>query len=178
MNKNKVRKQKPEDKKKASLSIPRRRRKAVYVWLNVQPEDILVRARHGDTIRRALRETDVKLEGDCGALGKCGKCKIKILSTVDEPTEDERELLDDVELEQGIRLACRTKATHDLVIYVGESSAEPEYFQVLTSSHAVGGKYIPESELEPLIDKKLITLPPESQNEEPSDLDRVRLALG
>ena len=178
MNNNKVLKQKSEDIKQAKPSILRKRRKAVYVWLNVQPEDIWLRVRQGDTIRKALREGDIKLEGDCGGLGKCGKCKVKVLSLVDEPTEDERELLDDAELEQGIRLACRTKVIHDLAISADEPSAEPEYFQVLTTSHAVGGRYIPESELEPLVYKKLITLPPEAQNEGSSDLDRIKLALG
>jgi uncharacterized 2Fe-2S/4Fe-4S cluster protein (DUF4445 family) len=97
---------------------------------------------------------------------------------MDEPTEDERELLDDVELEQGIRLACRTKVVHDTVISVGEPTAEPEYFQVLTTSHSTSSSYIPEPELEPLVDKRLISLPPESQNEGASDLDRLKLALG
>jgi len=175
---NKVLNQKPEEKKQSSKLRPSRKRRAVYVWLNVQPEDIWLRVRQGDTIRKALREGDVKLEGDCGGLGKCGKCKVKILSLVDEPTEDERELLDDVELEQGIRLACRTKMLHDLVISVGEPGAEPEYFQVLTTSHVISGRYIPESELEPLVDKKLITLTAEAQNEASSDLDRIKLALG
>ena len=178
MKTNKVLSQKSKEKKQSGTLRLSKRRKAVYVWLNIQPEDIWLRVRQGDTVRKALREGNVKLEGDCGGLGKCGKCKVKILSLVDEPTEDERELLDNDELEQGIRLACRTKVIHDLVISVGEPGTEPEYFQVLTTSHAISGRYIPESELEPLVDKKLITLPPEAQNEGPSDLDRIKLALG
>ena len=180
MNKNKVIKKKSEDTKQASTVVATRRHKkaSVHVWLNIQPEDIWLRVRSGDNVRKALRTADVELEGDCGGLGKCGKCKIKVLSLVDEPTEDERELLDDAELEQGIRLACRTKITHDMVISVAEPSAELEYFQVLTTSHAISGRYIPESELEPLVDKKLVTLPPAPQNEEPSDLGWIKLALG
>jgi uncharacterized 2Fe-2S/4Fe-4S cluster protein (DUF4445 family) len=180
MNRNKVLKQKSEDKKGAStlVSTKRRRRAPVYVWLNIQPEDIWLKVRQGDTIRKALRAGEVELGGDCGGLGKCGKCKVRVLSLVDEPTEDEIELLDADELEQGIRLACRTKMVHDMVISVGEPSAEPEYFQVLTTSHAISSTYIPESELEPLVDKKLISLPPEPQNGGDSDLDRIKLALG
>jgi len=180
MNKNKVIKKKSEDTKQASTVVATRRHKkaSVHVWLNIQPEDIWLRVRSGDNVRKALRTADVELEGDCGGLGKCGKCKIKVLSLVDEPTEDERELLDDAELEQGIRLACRTKITHDMVISVAEPSAELEYFQVLTTSHAISGRYIPESELKPLVDKKLVTLQPVPQNEEPSDLGWIKLALG
>lgn len=171
-------KYKSEDKKQDNPLIPPKRRRSIYVWLNVQPEDIWLKVRLGDSIRKALRERDVKLEGDCGGLGKCGKCKIKILSVVDEPTEDERELLNDDELEQGIRLACRTRMYHDMVISTGEPSAEPEYFQVLTTSHASGGRFIPESELEPLVEKQLLTLSPEIQKEAPSDLDQIKLSLG
>ncbi|UCD21556.1 MAG: DUF4445 domain-containing protein [Chloroflexota bacterium] len=180
MSGNKILKQKSEGKKGASALVPakRRRRAPVYVWLNIQPEDIWLRVRQGDTMRKALRAGEIQSDGDCGGLGKCGKCKVRILSLVDEPTEDERELLDDVELEQGIRLACRTKVMHDMVISVREPTAEPEYFQVLTTSHSISGSYIPESELDPLVDKKLISLPPESQNEGLSNLDRIKLALG
>jgi len=93
MNKNKVIKKKSEDTKQASTVVATRRHKkaSVHVWLNIQPEDIWLRVRSGDNVRKALRTADVELEGDCGGLGKCGKCKIKVLSLVDEPTEDERE---------------------------------------------------------------------------------------
>jgi len=180
MSGNKALKKKSEGKKVASTLVAgkKRSRAPVYVWLNIQPEDIWLKVRKGDTIRKALRAGDIESGGDCGGLGKCGKCKIRVLSIVDEPTEDERELLDDIELEQGIRLACRAKVVHDMVISVGEPTAEPEYFQVLTTSHSISSSYIPEPELEPLVDKRLISLPPESQNEGASDLDRIKLALG
>jgi uncharacterized 2Fe-2S/4Fe-4S cluster protein (DUF4445 family) len=180
MSENKVLKRKSEDKKGSRTLIiaGRRRRAPVYVWLNIQPEDAWLKIRQGDIIRKALRTAEVELGGDCGGLGKCGKCKVRVLSLVDEPTEDERELLDEVELEQGIRLACRIKMMHDMVISIGEPAAEPEYFQVLTTSHSISGSYIPEPELEPLVDKRLISLPPESQNEGASDLDCIKLVLG
>ena len=180
MNRKKILKQKSDDKKGVStlVSTKKRGRAPVHVWLNIQPEDIWLKVRRGDNVRKALRTGEIEIEGDCGGLGKCGKCKIKVLSQVDEPTEDEIELLDDTELEQGIRLACRTKLIHDMVISVAEPSTEQEYFQVLTTSHSISGTYISESEIEPLVDKKLITLPPESQNEGPSDLGRIKLALG
>lgn len=169
--------QKLEERPETTL-IPTRRRRVAYVWLNVQPEDVWLRVAWGDTIRKALREGDVEIGGDCGGLGKCGKCKVKVLSQVDEPTEEERELLDDIDLKEGIRLACRTKVTRDLVISVGEPSAETEYFPVLTTSHAIIGRYIPQSQLEPLVAKRLVTVSPEVRNEEPSDLDRIRRAMG
>ena len=82
--------------------------------MHVLPDDIWVKAKEGETIWEALQRTDVVLEGECGGLGKCGKCKVKILSLIDAPTEEERELLDEEELKQGIktRRTSRTICMH------------------------------------------------------------------
>jgi len=166
-----------ENKRAAKLHLPKKR-KATYVWLNVQPEDIWLKVRRGHTLRKALQDGEVKVEGDCGGLGKCGKCKVKILSQLDPPSENERELLDEDELEKGIRLACRTEVDRDLAISVGEPGEEVEYFQILTTSHVLTDRYIPISELDPLVDKKLVTLSPDIEYEWLSNLDRIKLTMG
>ena len=43
----------------------------------------------------------MELEGECGGLGKCGKCKVKVLSSIEPPSKEEQELLDEEELKQG-----------------------------------------------------------------------------
>jgi uncharacterized 2Fe-2S/4Fe-4S cluster protein (DUF4445 family)/CBS domain-containing protein len=125
-----------------------------------------------------LQKTDVELEGDCGGLGKCGKCKVKVLSTIGPPTKAERELLDEEELKQGFRLACRTKVNHDLVLSTGEPETHAEYFQILTTSHILKVSHLPVLRIDPLVEKRLITLPPNLQNEELSDLDRIKAVMG
>ena len=152
--------------------------KARYVWLNVLPDDLWLKVRQGETIWEALQQTDVELGGDCGGLGKCGKCKVKVLSVIDPPAKAEEKLLDEEELKQGIRLACRTKVDHDLVISTGEPDAEAEYLRILTTSHVLTTRYIPLSQFEPLVDKRLVILPPDIQNKGLSVLDRIRLVLG
>jgi len=154
------------------------KRKTGYVWLNVSPDDLWLKVRRGETVWKALQKTDVELESECGGLGKCGKCKIKVLSSIDPPSKAEKELLDEEELKQGIRLACRTKVNHDLVISTVERGAEAEHFQILTTSHILKTSHLPLLCLEPLIDKRLITLPPNLQNEGLSDLDRIKLVMG
>ncbi|GAB4221604.1 MAG: ASKHA domain-containing protein [Spirochaetales bacterium] len=72
------------------------------------------------------RHTPFTLQAPCGGKGKCGKCKIRILSGTPSPiTEAERSLLQPQELSAGIRLACLTKAESDLSIALeGEKKVE------------------------------------------------------
>jgi uncharacterized 2Fe-2S/4Fe-4S cluster protein (DUF4445 family) len=159
-------------KKKRSIGSPAyRKTRAGYVWLNVLPNDLWLRVREGETIADALQNEDIELGGDCGGLGKCGKCKVKVLSSVGPPSEIEEQLLDEEELQQGIRLACRTVVDKDLVINVDEADFNIEYFQILKTGHR------PLLHPDPLIKKRLITLPPSYQDEGFSDLDRIKLAL-
>jgi uncharacterized 2Fe-2S/4Fe-4S cluster protein (DUF4445 family) len=112
------------------------------------------------------------LEGECGGLGKCGKCKVKILSSIGPPSPEEEELLAKEELEQGIRLACRTKLKKDLTIQVGEYAPDITYHQILETGRR------PIFYLDPLLDKKLVTLTPESHNGGLADLEGIKLAMG
>jgi len=148
-----------------------RKSKTRQVWLNVLPHDLWLKVRLGETVWDALQQSDVEPGGDCGGLGKCGKCKIKVLSSIGPPTEEEEGFLDEDELKQGIRLACRTEVDKDLVVNTEENSTDDEYFQILKTGHR------PLLHPHPLVGKRLITLPPDIQNEGLSDLDRIKLVM-
>ena len=135
------------------------KRKTRYFWLNVLPDDLWLKVRQGETVWEALQKAHVDVGGECGGLGKCGKCKVKVGSAMGSPSKEEEELLDEEEMEQGIRLACRTSVDKDLVIYTGEAASDGEYLQILKSGHR------PLLHPEPLIGKRLIPLPRELQNE-------------
>jgi len=156
----------------------RRRRKVNDVWLHVLPDDRWFHVPQGETIWDALQPSDVDLAGQCNGLGRCGKCRIKILSEQEEPSDEERAFLDDDELEQGIRLACRTRVNRDIAISTRETDEATEYFHILTTSHVPAERYVPPSRLEPLIDKRLVTVPFSIQNEGLSNLDLIKLGLG
>ncbi|MFC2072229.1 ASKHA domain-containing protein [Chloroflexota bacterium] len=161
-----------------SSELPTRKYRLGGVWLNVLPDDLWLRIPKGESVWEALQNTDVELESDCGGLGTCGKCKIKVLSEIEPPTIQERELLDEKELGQGIRLACRTGVFRDMVISTTEAGREEEYLKILTTSHHVAHRYLPTSELEPLIRKQHVVLPPDIQKDGLSDLDAIKLGLG
>lgn len=151
---------------------PQRKQKRRHVWLKVLPEDLWLKVRRGKTILEALQRANVELEGDCGGLGKCGKCKVKVLSSIGPPSPEGEELLEKEELKQGIRLACRTKLKKDLTIQVGEYEPDVTYYQILKTGRR------PIFYLDPLLDKKLVTLTPEAHNGGLADFERIKLAMG
>ncbi len=167
-----------QDTRGRSALSPIRKRRPKRLWLHVFPKDFWVPADRGVSVLDALRDANVDLDGDCGGVGKCGKCKIKILSVVRPPTKIEKALLDEEEIREGVRLACRTPVTRDLAISVGEVPAESDYIKILTTSHVLHQEYIPISQLEPLIDEKLITLSPDARDEGISNLDCIKQGLG
>jgi len=169
----KPRNKKNKKKKRRSFSLPPpRKQKRRHIWLKVLPEDLWLKVRRGKTILEALQKTEVELEGDCGGLGKCGKCKVQVLSSLGPPSMEGRELLEEGEIRQGVRLACRTKLKKDLTIQVGESEEEVTYYQILKMGRR------PIFYLDPPLDKKLVTLNSEGENRGLADFERIKLAMG
>ena len=164
--------QKLKKKKQGTGSPPPKTHKPKNIWLNVLPDDLWIKVRRGKTIWEALEKAEVQLDGDCGGLGKCGKCKVKVLSSTGPPSTEGMGLLTQEELKDGMRLACRNKIKKDLVIYLGEPKADHEFLQILKTG------YRPPLQLDPLLDKRLVTISPEFQREELSELDRIKRAMG
>ncbi len=159
-------------KKTPVRSVEPKKYKTRYVWLNVLPNDLWLKVRQGTTVHEALQQTDVSLPSECGGLGKCGKCKIRILSSTGPPSKQAKDLLTEEELRQGFRLACRTKVNKDLVIHTDQTDPDADYTQILKTGHR------PLLNPDPLIVKHLITLPRDAENEALADLDRIKLATG
>ena len=77
----------------------------------------------GVSVTEIARQLGVDLISLCGGAGKCGHCKVQIVSgQVSAPTLAEQETLDDKELGNGYRLACQTKAKRDLVVHIPPES--------------------------------------------------------
>jgi len=169
--------EKPQNQKlrKQRQSIgapPSQKRKTRYFSLNVLPGDLWLRVRQGETVWDALQKAGVDVGGECGGLGKCGKCKVRVGSAIGPPCKEEKELLDRAELKEGIRLACRTKVNKDLVIYTRETGIGEEYLQILKTGHR------PLLHLQPLVSKQLVSLPSDLRDEGLADLDRIKVVMG
>jgi uncharacterized 2Fe-2S/4Fe-4S cluster protein (DUF4445 family) len=163
---------KKKHRKKSSIgSRPRAKQRRNYFYVNILPDDLWLKVRQGETVWQAFQEAGIEL-GECGGLGKCGKCKVKIISPVGVLTEAERYWLDDQEIEEGVHLACRTTVDKDLVVYRPEAESEMEFSQVLQTG------YRPPFDINPLLTQRIVALSSLSQDEGISDLDRVKQALG
>jgi len=167
MKKNKASRRKSQSKSRKSKkkATPRK------VWLNVLPDDVWIRVKRGSTVYSALQNTEIELEMDCAGLGKCGKCKIRVITPLGKPSEETMELLDPDELERGIRLACQTKIRKNLAIYTEDKDDETELFQILKHGH------MPAVELDPLVERRMATIPPPSLENSLSDVQRIREVL-
>jgi uncharacterized 2Fe-2S/4Fe-4S cluster protein (DUF4445 family) len=159
------------------ISVQRPKHRTANVWLKVLPQELWLKVRRGETIWEVLQRSDVDAEvaSDCGGLGKCGKCKVKVHTAIGPPSKEAKVLLHQEDLKQGIRLACRTRIEKDLVITVGEIDTAEDYIQILKAGER------PVFQLDPLLCQKFVSLPfPDQvdQREAIPDFDRIKLALG
>ncbi len=58
-----------------------------------------------------LQEEGLAPGAPCGGRGVCGRCRVRFLEGVTEPTEQERRLLTEDELAEGVRLACEARVS-------------------------------------------------------------------
>jgi uncharacterized 2Fe-2S/4Fe-4S cluster protein (DUF4445 family) len=164
-----AKKKKKNRKKSAKKKLTKASKK--WVWLNILPDDIWIRARRGKTVYEALQKTETDLSSECGGLGKCGKCRIKVITPLGEPDTETKALLEPEELALGIRLACRTKLQKDLTIYTEEADDQTELFQILKHGH------MPTVVVDPLIERHLVKISPPTLENGASDVQRIRDAL-
>lgn len=167
MNKN----NKPKKKRRSYRTPPAVRGKKA-VWLNVLPEDIWVRVKPGVTLYEALQETDLDFDSECGGVGTCGKCKVRVITPIDPPDRQEKKQLTAAELEGGVRLACRCHVRKTLTIHSETRSTANDLVQIL--KHGLEQ----EQEIDPLLDVRPLALTPPDLQDPVSDFNRLRNALG
>jgi len=173
MAKKKNHKSRHKKKRKNLANRAKALKKKARVWLNVLPFDQWLNVPKGTSVLEALQSTDLGLSSDCGGMGKCGKCKVRILTSTRAPSVVEgRDLLSVEEIDHGIRLACRTKIKKDLTIYIGESEPDLDYFQILKAGS------VPIVGFDPLVLYKEVTLPAAGSADARSMTELLRSALG
>ncbi|TFG27954.1 MAG: DUF4445 domain-containing protein [Promethearchaeota archaeon] len=137
------------------------------------------------TLYDILLKINVPIQSLCGGSGTCGKCKLLIQQGEEyliPPTDEEKKLLSKEELENGWRLACRTKVNKNSVNDL-EKINPPQFriflpeellledFKILTSGINKGIK------LEPNIQKFYLEVNKPSLKEPDSDFERIISAL-
>jgi len=61
------------------------------------------------TLLALLQEAGVLFAAPCGGSGRCGNCRVRAYGDLSLPDAEEHTLLGEAALQQGVRLACRTK---------------------------------------------------------------------
>ena len=122
-------------------------------------------------ISEAAHEAGLSLHLPCGGKGKCGKCRVTVLSgKVSEPTEEELAALTEQELALGVRLACMALLEGDAVVEL------PPEARVI-GTKALNGDLVRSVGIAPNVHQIPLKLPPPRLEDQRSDFSRLRDGL-
>ena len=132
-----------------------------------QPSGRTVHVMPGTTVFEAGARAGLLLRAPCGGKGTCRKCRVQISHGVGEPSGACRASFTDEELGQGWRLACQTPVADSLIVVVPEGSLSETASKILTDASGcrVDGT--------PAVTKQFLELPPPTQEDPVSDLERI-----
>lgn len=141
-----------------------------HAQITFLPADTTVTAEIHSSLLAAARRASVSLEAPCDGKGTCGKCRVHVEGETAAPHHDELRHLGAAELEDGVRLACRTTVAGRAVVRPLDTGGGRH--------RIVSDGVLPPFELDPAVTKRCITLAPPSLEEGGDDLARLGRALG
>ena len=77
--------------------------------------------KEGSSILEKLQELGEYILAPCGGNGTCGKCRVRFVQDPPVPSQADLSVLTKAEIEDGVRLACRTAAADGAVIEILEA---------------------------------------------------------
>jgi uncharacterized 2Fe-2S/4Fe-4S cluster protein (DUF4445 family) len=83
------------------------------------PHNREIKVNDGESLIRAAMEAGVHINASCGGEGVCGKCRVIVETGAVEGGLSEQ--LSPADREKGVRLACRSTITQDVVVRVPSS---------------------------------------------------------
>lgn len=89
----------------------------------------------GKTLLSALIDNQIYLPSACGGKGTCGTCKCKVLEGGGDILPTELSLVDRVERNQKIRLACQVKVKEDMAIQIPDEIFSIQKFNATVVSN-------------------------------------------
>jgi uncharacterized 2Fe-2S/4Fe-4S cluster protein (DUF4445 family) len=123
------------------------------------------------TLLEAAQQAGLALASACGGVGNCGQCRVEIRAgSVSPPTDNERIILTELELQRGLRLACNTRVRGDVKIHVPKSS-------LITAQRLQLEGDLGELTLDPLIHAHDLEVEPPTLHDLRSDLGRLAAAI-
>ncbi len=102
-----------------------------HTIINIQvkrgDQSLSLKCKKGESILEVLREHDLSISAICGGNGRCGKCKIKVLEGHVDISHQDKLLLSEEDIAQGIRLACHAYPMDDCTITIPFFEDETEF---------------------------------------------------
>lgn len=134
------------------------------------PDNVEIAVDKGTTLLSAAMAGGVHINASCGGMGVCGTCKVKIDSGTVETTRTDK--ISDDEYSQGIRQACQSHVTSDLVVTIPVGSQLDKAVQARERKKsagvsATGWRY------NPPLTKYYLELPIPTLDDNTSDLFRL-----
>jgi len=145
------------------------------------PDNVEIVVEQGENLLAAAAKAGVYINAYCGGDGVCGKCKVKIKEG--ELPSEQVQHLKDAEYEQGIRLACQTPVTSDMVIEIPEEvNKEGEVLKRKPkTTRAISARSLDDLigtwQVNPPVEKRFLKITPPSIDDNTSDLQRLQRAL-
>ncbi len=94
-------------------------------YITFLPIDKKIPIESENTLLELAHIHNIPIQAVCGGKKSCGKCKVRIISTrspLPSPTEREKEILGDILLRKGYRLACELVLQNDTTVYLPDET--------------------------------------------------------
>ncbi len=100
--------------------------------ISFQPTGKHFEVEEGASILSVASANGINIPSICNGDKLCGKCIVKIMEGATPPTHIETKFFSDMEIKDGLRLACKTKITDNMAVWVLNEN-EVETIKVLTT---------------------------------------------
>jgi uncharacterized 2Fe-2S/4Fe-4S cluster protein (DUF4445 family) len=80
--------------------------------------DEVTEVERGTSVLKAAFQAGLRLDAECGGMGRCGKCRVMVTKGVSSITPKEREYLTPYDIKNKIRLACQANVQASTVVSI------------------------------------------------------------
>jgi uncharacterized 2Fe-2S/4Fe-4S cluster protein (DUF4445 family) len=88
------------------------------VRVRFKPLNKVIEVERGTSLLKAAFQAGLRLDAECGGMGRCGKCRVMVTKGVSAITPREREYLTPYDIENKIRLACQANVQASTVVSI------------------------------------------------------------
>ena len=143
------------------------------VRVTFEPSGRTVTVLPGTKVLEAAALAGLTVDTPCGGQGVCGKCLVKFVHGVGQPTAADAERLGEDELSQGWRLACQATIESASVIHVPETSLFGGRHQILAERQKTAA-----TDVMPSVRKVYVEMPEPTLHSNDPDVIRLERKLG